>query len=86
MACYYNTDLWHSGIQAVAAEGARNHGLLNISASDFFKTTLSIPSDIEEQRMIGAFFNKVDDSITLHQRKCEELKNYKKGLLQKLYI
>ena len=66
LACYYNTDLWHSGVQAVAAEGARNHGLLNIAASDFFKTTLSIPSDIEEQRMIGAFFNKVDDLITLH--------------------
>lgn len=85
LACYYNTNLWHSGVQAVAAEGARNHGLLNIAASDFFNTTLSIPSDIEEQRMIGAFFNKVDDLITLHQRKCDELKLYKRGLLQQLF-
>ena len=56
LATYYDTDRWHSGIQAVAAEGARNHGLLNISASDFFNTTLKMPADIEEQRKIGAFF------------------------------
>ena len=37
---YYDTDLWHKGVQAIAAEGARNHGLLNITASDFFATTL----------------------------------------------
>ena len=56
LATYYDTDRRHSGIQAVAAEGARNHGLLNISASDFFNTTLKMPADIEEQRKIGAFF------------------------------
>ena len=85
LACYYNTDLWHSGVQAVAAEGARNHGLLNIAATDFFKTTLNIPLNIKEQRLIGAFFNKLDDLITLHQRKCDELKIYKNGLLQQMF-
>lgn len=30
------TDLWHKGIQMVAAEGDRNHGLLNITTDDFF--------------------------------------------------
>ena len=68
LATYYDTDRWHSGIQAVAAEGARNHGLLNISASDFFNTTLKMPADIEEQRKIGAFFKEIDNTITLHQR------------------
>ena len=48
---YYDTDLWHKGIQAIAAEGARNHGLLNIAPSDFFETTLAVPQDIEEQKL-----------------------------------
>ena len=85
LATYYDTDRWHSGIQAVAAEGARNHGLLNISASDFFNTTLKMPADIEEQRKIGAFFKEIDNTITLHQRKLEGMKLLKKSLLQKMF-
>ena len=86
LATYYDTDRWHSGIQAVAAEGARNHGLLNISASDFFNTTLKMPADIEEQRKIGAFFKEIDNTITLHQRKVEALQKLKKSLLQQMFV
>lgn len=86
LATYYDTDRWHSGIQAVAAEGARNHGLLNISASDFFNTTLKMPADIEEQRKIGAFFKEIDNTITLHQRKVEILHKLKKSLLQQMFV
>ena len=68
LACYYDTDLWHKGVQAVAAEGARNHGLLNIAPADFFNTTLMVPSNIEEQKAIGSVLNQVDNLITLHQR------------------
>lgn len=69
IATYYDTDLWHKGIQAIAAEGARNHGLLNIAPSDFFETSLSIPRDVEEQKQIGQYFKELDSVITLHQRK-----------------
>ncbi len=69
LACYYDTDLWHKGVQAVAAEGARNHGLLNIAPADFFNTTLMVPSNIEEQKTIGSVLNKVDNLIALHQCK-----------------
>lgn len=68
LVTYYDTDLWHKGVQAIAAEGARNHGLLNIAPADFLKTTVSIPQDIEEQRKIGAYFKNLDCLITLHQR------------------
>lgn len=85
IACYYDTDLWHKGVQAVAAEGARNHGLLNIAPADFFNTTLMMPVNIEEQKAIGRVLNRVDNLITLHQRKCDELKIYKKGLLQQMF-
>ena len=66
---YYETDRWFGSVKAIAAEGARNHGLLNIAPGDFFDTVLTIPSSIEEQQSIGSFFKKIDGLITLHQRK-----------------
>ena len=69
LAFYYDTDLWHRGVQAIAAEGARNHGLLNIAPVDFFETTLAIPQDIFEQQKIGLFFKQLDHLISLHQCK-----------------
>lgn len=68
-ASYYNTALWYKSIRMIAAEGARNHGLLNIAPDDFFETTLMIPRDIAEQKKIGAYLKNLDDLITLHQRK-----------------
>ena len=69
LVTYYDTDLWHRGIREIAAEGARNHGLLNIAPADFFETSLSVPQDIEEQKAIGKFFAELNALITLHQRK-----------------
>ena len=85
LATYYDTNRWYSGVQAVAAEGARNHGLLNIAASDFFDTTLMLPASIEEQQRIGAFFKSLDNAITLHQRKLDDLRLLKKSMLQKMF-
>lgn len=69
LVTYYDTCNWHKDIKAVAAEGARNHGLLNIAPADFFKTELMLPQDIEEQKKIGSYFKLIDHLITLHQRK-----------------
>lgn len=85
LVTYYDTSNWHKDIQAVAAEGARNHGLLNIAPTDFFKTELMIPQDIEEQKKIGNYFKALNHLITLHQRKCEETKKLKKYMLQKMF-
>ena len=95
LVAYYNTNLWHKGIHEIAAEGARNHGLLNIAPTDFFKTKLKLPADIEEQQEIGEYFKKIDSLITFHhrklnilnkicryaweQRKFDDLADYKKG-------
>ena len=83
---YYNTDRWHKEVQAIAAEGARNHGLLNISPNDFFETELTIPKSVAEQQVIGQYFTNLDHLITLHQRKLETLKKLKKAMLQKMFI
>ena len=85
LVTYYSTDLWHKGVQAIAAEGARNHGLLNIAPVDFFETELMLPSNIVEQRKIGAYFKQLDTLITLHQRKLEKLKMVKKSMLEKMF-
>ena len=85
LVTYYDTDLWHKGVQAIAAEGARNHGLLNIAPADFFETTVSVPKDIEEQRKIGAYIMQLDHVITLHQRKLEKLKIIKKSMLENCF-
>lgn len=83
---YYNTDLWHKGIQAIAAEGARNHGLLNVAPADFFETNLTMPKDYAEQQQIGSFFQQLDHLITLHQRELEKLQSIKKALLEKMFV
>lgn len=85
LVTYYGTSLWHKGVKEIATEGARNHGLLNVSPSDFFRTKLVIPQDFEEQRKIGAFFTQLDNTITLQQRKLNSLQKLKKGLLQKMF-
>ena len=82
---YYNTDLWHKGIQAIAAEGARNHGLLNVAPADFFETNLTMPKDYAEQQQIGSFFQQFDRLITLHQRKYDKLQILKKAMLEKMF-
>lgn len=82
---YYDTTYWYEEVSKHAAEGARNHGLLNIAATDFFKTELMIPKSLKEQQKIGQFFKQLDDTIALHQRKLDLLKETKKGFLQKMF-
>ena len=86
LVSYYSTKLWHKGIHEIAAEGARNHGLLNIVPADFFETKLMIPQDVEEQKKIGKYFEELERLITLHQRKCEELQKLKKFMLQNMFV
>ena len=85
LTIFFDTDRWHKGVAERAAEGARNHGLLNISAEDFFEIPLSVPCDITEQSKIGAYFKQLDNLITLHQRKYDKLLNIKKSMLEKMF-
>ena len=52
--------------------------------SDFMEQRIQVPS-YEEQNKIGGLFDKLDNLISLHQRKLENLKKQKKGLLQKMF-
>lgn len=82
---YYDTNKWHREVSMRAAEGARNHGLLNISVTDFFDTKLKLPPTLPEQTRIGEFFKNLDDTIALHEQELEQLKQTKAGFLQKMF-
>ena len=85
LVTYYETNRWHNAVQMIAAEGARNHGLLNIAPDDFFDTMVSLPESQAEQQTIGAFFSRLDSLITLHQRKYDKLVIFKKSMLEKMF-
>ena len=68
LTVFFDTDRWHKGVSERAAEGARNHGLLNISADDFFDIDIFLPRHKEEQVAIGSYLRHLDNLITLHQR------------------
>ena len=86
LVTYYETNRWHGAVQMIAAEGARNHGLLNIAPDGFLETALTLPCSTEEQKQIGCFFTQLNSLITLHQRKLELLRNTKKSLLDRMFV
>ena len=86
LAHYDESDKWHREVSMCAAEGARNHGLLNIAPADFFNTRLVVPKELEEQRAIGSYFSNLDNLINSHQEKISQLETLKKKLLQDMFI
>ena len=64
---------------------ASNQAVPIINKSTFGSTECLVPSIIEEQQKIGAFFTQLDSTITLQQRKLNSLQKLKKGLLQKMF-
>lgn len=86
LAWYYESNHWHKEVSKCAAEGARNHGLLNIAPVDFFNTVLEIPKNKAEQQAIGSFFSNLDELISSYQSKIAELESLKKKLLQDMFI
>lgn len=81
---YFDAGLQNYELYKVAQEGARNHGLLNISLHDFFNIKLYIPSDIAEQKAIAEILSKADEEIELLNKKLEAFKQEKKALMQQL--
>lgn len=61
------------------------YGQWKIHETDFMKIEVRIPS-VDEQKKIGQYFDSLDNLITLHQRKCDELKEVKKFMLQNMFV
>lgn len=77
---YFETTNAKSYIDIASAGGTMRHFTLKPSQM----MRILMPS-IEEQEKIGKYFANLDNIITLHQRKLEKLKEYKKGMLQKTF-
>ena len=80
---YFEAGKMNSEIQAFAQEGARNHGLLNISVGDFFNSIIVSPP-LAEQEKIAEILAAQDKVITLKEKLLEEKKQQKKYLMQQL--
>ncbi|MDT2525829.1 restriction endonuclease subunit S [Enterococcus raffinosus] len=78
---YINSNTYHRQLLRLI-QGSK---VSSISKGNLQKTLVSFPKDFEEQQKIGAFFKKIDDTIALHQRKLDLLKETKKGFLQKMF-
>ena len=82
---FFESDKWHKEIIKRASEGARNHGLLNISPTDFFELPFCYPSTPEEQHEIAQFFSRLDTLIAAEDKKLARLKNMKAASLEKMF-
>ena len=72
-------------MQRILARSTKASTMMHdLVTNDFLNETILVPS-VDEQKQIGAFLNKLDHLITLHQRKCEETKILKKYMLQKMF-
>lgn len=80
---YFDAGLMNRSVQAFAQEGARNHGLLNISVDDFFRIRIFLP-ELEEQNAIAEILSTADREIELLEQEIEQEKQKKKALMQLL--
>ena len=85
LAHYFESKKWHKGIADIAGEGARNHGLLNISVIDFFNTIHRIP-DLDEQRDIARVLNSLSSKLFCEQRVMKSLAMQRNFLLRTMFI
>lgn len=79
---YFDSLKWYREIYMISAEGARNHGLLNVPTDKFFETIHYIPQDACEQRKIADFLIAIDKRIEAQQSLVENLKKYKRGVVR----
>ena len=78
---YFDSLKWYREIYMISAEGARNHGLLNVPTDEFFETKHYLPQNLNEQRKIAAFIIALERRIDAQQSLVDNLKKYKRGAI-----
>ncbi len=92
MISVFNTDnnplftatMFNATLQNEFAMRVEGGSVTNLYFEKLKNIDVSFPS-IREQEMIAAYFENIDNLITLHQRKCDELKEFKKYMLQNMF-
>lgn len=82
---YFDSLSWYPELQKICAEGARNHGLLNVPTNEFFQLKLCIPSSDKEQQKIAEFLSTIDTVIEKQKETVSAWEERKKGVMQKLF-
>ena len=80
---YFETNKWHKGISDIAGEGARNHGLLNMSVDNYFATKHYLPT-LPEQRKIADFLNLIVKRIEIQNKIISKYETLIKGIREKI--
>lgn len=80
---YFDSNLWFGEVEQIAQEGARNHGLLNVSVKEFFNIKVILPP-LKEQQKIADILSTVDEQIENTDKLIDKTKELKKGLMQQL--
>lgn len=83
---FFDAGMLNREIAKIAQEGARNHGLLNVSVKEFFDDIkLTVPT-LDEQKKIAQFLRSIDTKIEGVVEQIEQTKQFKKGLLQQMFV
>ena len=80
LCAYLNTDMHKRFAMGISTGDGRN----NYNLKDYYNCVVPVPN-LDEQRKISDYIQSLNHLITLHQRKCEETKNLKKYMLQKMF-
>lgn len=81
---YFSTTLWHRYMNQIANYGAR-HDRMNITSNDLMKMTLSLPCEREQVKIVE-FLSSLDKKLEHAQKQLEQTKEFKKALLQQMFV
>ena len=81
---FFDSNFWHDYVKGVANSGAR-HDRMNITNKDFFDMPILYPC-LEEQTKIANFLSAIDQKIEVVSQQIEQAKQWKKGLLQQMFV
>ena len=84
LSYFFGTNFWHDYVKSVANSGAR-HDRMNITNSDFLEMPILLPS-IQEQEKIAEFLTAIDERIDHTTAQLTYTKQWKKGLLQQMFV
>lgn len=82
---FFDSGKFNLNLYKICVEGARNHGLLNVSIDDFFNEKIKIPS-LPEQQKIADFLSSIDESIDNVSVQLCETQRFKKAMLQQMFV
>lgn len=82
---FFDTNLWHKHIAEIAVEGARNHGLLNMTVVDFYTMPILLPT-MKEQKAIAEKLSAIREKRVVEESIYRLFLQQKRYLLEKLFV